>query len=467
MNIKEEQAAIKPLRFGQNLIILSAPIAILSLMILGLRLEPHIPLITAVIVTSCLLLGFGRSWSTVKMAIMKGLQACIMPAVLLSLIGVLQSVWMMSGTIPTLLFYGISGFQPQWFTLSALLLTIIVSMFVGTSIMTISTFGVALTGMAESMGISPAIVAGAVVSGAYFGDKMSPLSETTRFASAIARVSVLDHICNMTKTTVPSLLITCCVFLFFGSPAQSNIGHLQAIQHDINSVFHIDPLALSPFIIVLIAACKRLPIVVTMLLGIAMGLLVTTLIQGNIDVLQWVKYMQNGFQDSFKLEEVGRIINRGGLQSMIGAISLIVTAFTLGGLLQHTGVIETVFQRIIVPIKSKEALIVTSGLSSIGVNIITGEQYMSILLPGQLFKDEYEKRGIPRTTLSRTLEDCGTLVNPLIPWGISGAMITSALSVTVLDYFPYAFFPLVSLLVSFAVTLVPKLKHATLGTNKK
>lgn len=239
------------------------------------------------------------------------------------------------------------------------------------------------------------------------------------------------------------------------------------MQRDISQSFHIHPLTLLPLVVVLAAAFKRLPIIITMLLGIGTGLLIALFIQGDFAVTQWIVTMNHGYQGSFQLEEVARIVNRGGLQSMTGAISLIAIAFALGGLLQHCGVIQTMFNRLIAPVKSKEALVVTSGLSSIGVNIITGEQYMSILLPGQLFEEEYEKRGIPRVTLSRTLEDCGTLVNPLIPWGVSGAMMTSALGLTVLDYAPYAFFLWLSPLVTFAFALIPGLKRETLGMARK
>ena len=467
MQAHQQHNETRPLSFAQSATIFTSIIVLLLLTILVWQAEPHIPLIAAAVLTGCLLLAFGQSWKSVEQALMRGLQASVMPAALLSLIGILIAVWMMSGTVPTLLVYGTTWFQPQWFTISAMLLTVVVSMFVGSSLTTVGTFGVALVGMAGSMGVHPAIVAGAVVSGACFGDKMSPLSDTTNFASAVARVQMPDHIRNMTRTTVPAFVLTLAAFFFFGSSSQTDLSQLEAMQRDISQSFHIHPLTLIPLVVVLAAAFKRLPIIITMLLGIGTGLLIALFIQGDFAVTQWIVTMNHGYQGSFQLEEVARIVNRGGLQSMTGAISLIAIAFALGGLLQHCGVIQTMFNRLIAPVKSKEALVVTSGLSSIGVNIITGEQYMSILLPGQLFEEEYEKRGIPRVTLSRTLEDCGTLVNPLIPWGVSGAMMTSALGLTVLDYAPYAFFLWLSPLVTFAFALIPGLKRETLGMARK
>ncbi|MCY9514725.1 Na+/H+ antiporter NhaC [Paenibacillus apiarius] len=466
MQAQQQHNETRPLSFMQSVTIFTSIIALLLLTILGWQAEPHVPLIAAAVLTGCLLLAFGKPWQSVEQALIRGLQASVMPAMLLALIGILIAVWMMSGTVPTLLVYGTTWFQPQWFTISAMLLTVVVSMFVGSSLTTVGTFGVALVGMAGSMGVHLAIVAGAVVSGACFGDKMSPLSDTTNFASAVARVQMPDHIRNMTKTTIPAFILTCAAFLLFGSSAQTDLSQLAAMQRDISQSFHIHPLTLLPLAVVLAAAFKRLPIIITMLLGIGTGLLMTVFIQGEFDIPKWIVTMHHGFQGSFQLDEVARIVNRGGLQSMTGAISLIAIAFALGGLLQHTGVIQTMFNRLIAPVKSKEALVVTSGLSSIGVNVITGEQYMSILLPGQLFEEEYEKRGIPRLTLSRTLEDCGTLVNPLIPWGVSGAMMTSALGLTVFDYAPYAFFLWLSPLVTFAFALIPGVKRATLGATR-
>lgn len=467
MNNSKEKEHIQPLRFLHGLIIFLTIIVILSSTIIGYSLHPHIPLLLATVIAGCLLLAFGQSWNDIEKAVMKGLQASLMPSTLLALIGVLIAVWMMSGTVPSLIVYGTYWFQPQWFTISALFLTVIVSMFVGSSLTTIGTIGVALIGIADSMSVHPTVVAGAVISGACFGDKMSPLSDTTNFAAAVAQVTIPNHIRNMMKTTVPTFLLTCIAFLCLGSAKPVHVSQLAAIQQDIQRVFYIHPLTLLPLFVVMIAAFKRVPIIMTMLWGIGSGLVVTALLQGNIHLSQWMNWMQNGYQGSFSLREVNHIINRGGLQAMTWSISLIAIAFALGGLLQHTGVIMVMFTRIITPVKRREVLVITSGLSAIGINFITGEQYLSILLPGQLFANEYTRRNIPRQTLSRTLEDCGTLVNPLIPWGVSGAMMTNTLGLSVVDYIPYAFFLWLSPLITFACALLPGLKEATLHDKKR
>ncbi|WP_195571248.1 Na+/H+ antiporter NhaC [Paenibacillus sp. 1001270B_150601_E10] len=449
--------------FGQSLSIFIVTIGWLLLTILYWHAEPLIPLLVAAIVTGIMLMCFGMKWQDVESALIKGVQSSVMPSILLVLIGILIASWMMSGTVPTLLVYGTQWFQPQWFAFSSLVLTCIVSMCVGSSITTVGTFGVALVGMASSMGMNSALVAGAVVSGACFGDKMSPLSDTTNFASAVAKVRMTDHIRNMTWTTVPAFILTSAAFLIFGHTSHSDMSQLIEMKAAMESAYHIHPVSLLPLAVVLLAAILRVPILLTMLMGIAFGLLVTGFIQSNWSLMNWMEVTLHGYQSTIANDAVATIVNRGGVMSMMWSITLIATAFAFGGLLQHGGVITALFKKIIAPIKRKESMVVSTGLSAIGVNLFTGEQYMSILLPGQMFQAEYERRGIPALTLSRTLEDCGTLVNPLIPWGVSGALMTAALGMSVLDYAPYAFFLLISPLCTFAFALLPGLKKRTLN----
>lgn len=466
MNQHEESPeCLKEISFGQSLSIFVVTMSWLLLTILYWHAEPLIPLLTAAVFTGLMLMSFGMTWAQVESALIRGVQSSVMPAILLVLIGILIATWMMSGTVPTLLVYGTSWFQPQWFAFSALVLTCLVSVCVGSSITTVGTFGVALVGMASSMGLNPALVAGAVVSGACFGDKMSPLSDTTNFASAVAKVNMTAHIRNMTWTTVPAFLITSAAFLIFGHTTNQDVMQLTDMKAAMESAYHIHPMALLPLAVVLIAAILRVPIILTMLLGISSGLIVTGLVQTNWSATNWMQVMLHGYQSNITNEAIAAIVNRGGVMSMMWSITLIATAFAFGGLLQHGGVITALFKKIIAPIKRKESMVVSTGLSAIGVNLFTGEQYMSILLPGQMFQAEYERRGIPALTLSRTLEDCGTLVNPLIPWGVSGALMTAALGMSVLEYAPYAFFLLISPLCTFAFALLPGLKTRTLNNS--
>ncbi|MEK3862062.1 Na+/H+ antiporter NhaC [Paenibacillus sp. FSL H7-0716] len=453
----------RQLSFSKSMIIIAFIFALLFVSIFLLKAEPHIPLLATTVGTAVLLGLFGVSWKDIEAAIIKGIQTAIMPILILMLIGILIAVWMMSGTVPTLLFYGMDYINPNYFAVSALYVTIVVSMFTGSSFTTVSTIGVALMGIALTTGISPTLAAGAIICGACFGDKMSPLSDTTNFAPAVVGISLFTHIRNMMYTTIPALIITTVFFLFAPKADAIDLSSIQGIKFALQDGFHIHWLTLISPLAVIICSIKRIPILPTLMVGIVTGLLVTAIIQQQAEIGVWFSVMQNGYESTIANESVASIVNRGGMQSMMSSVSLILIALSLGGLIQHCGVIEAFFRKIIQPLKRKSSIVLMSGASSIAVNGMTGEQYLSILLPGQMFKDEYNRRGIPAKTLSRTLEDCGTLVNPLIPWGVSGAFFAATLGVPVIEYIPYATLLWLSPFITFAYALIPKLQKNSLG----
>ncbi|MEK4188383.1 Na+/H+ antiporter NhaC [Paenibacillus sp. FSL L8-0494] len=453
----------RQLSFSKSVIIIAFILAFLFVSIFLLKAEPHIPLLATTVGTAVLLGLFGVSWKDIEAAIIKGIQTAIMPILILMLIGILIAVWMMSGTVPTLLFYGMDYINPNYFAVSALYVTIVVSMFTGSSFTTVSTIGVALMGIALTTGISPTLAAGAIICGACFGDKMSPLSDTTNFAPAVVGISLFTHIRNMMYTTIPALIITTVFFLFAPKADAIDLSSIQGIKFALQDGFSIHWLTLISPLAVIICSIKRIPILPTLMVGIVTGLLVTAIIQQQAEIGVWFSVMQNGYESTIANETVASIVNRGGMQSMMSSVSLILIALSLGGLIQHCGVIEAFFRKIIQPLKRKSSIVLMSGASSIAVNGMTGEQYLSILLPGQMFKDEYNRRGIPAKTLSRTLEDCGTLVNPLIPWGVSGAFFAATLGVPVIEYIPYATLLWLSPFITFAYALIPKLQKNSLG----
>ncbi|OAB28292.1 Na+/H+ antiporter NhaC [Paenibacillus macquariensis subsp. defensor] len=456
----------RQLSFSKSIIIIVFILALLFVSIFLLKAEPHIPLLATTVGTATLLRLFGFSWERLESAIIKGIQTAIMPILILSLIGILIAVWMMSGTVPTILYYGMDYINPQYFAVSALYITIVISMFTGSSFTTVSTVGVALMGIALSTGISPTLAAGAIICGACFGDKMSPLSDTTNFAPAVAGISIFTHIHNMLYTTLPSLVVTTVFFLLAPKNNTIDLSSLQEIKLALQDGFQIHWLTLISPLAVIACSIKRIPILPTLVIGIVSGLLVTAVIQHQTAIDVWFSVMQSGYKGTIANETVALIVNRGGLQSMMGSVSLILIALSLGGLLQHCGVIESFFQKLIQPMKRKSSIVIMTGASSIAVNGMTGEQYLSILLPGQMFKDEYTRRGIPAKTLSRTLEDCGTLVNPLIPWGVSGAFFAATLGVPVIEYALYTPFLWLSPLFTFAYVLIPRLQLNSLGKDK-
>lgn len=453
----------RQLSFPKSILIIMFILAFLFVSIFLFKAEPHLPLLAATVGTAVLLRLFGSPWKKLEAAIIQGIQTAIMPILILSLIGILIAVWMMSGTVPTILYFGMDYINPHYFAVSALYVTIVVSMFTGSSFTTVSTVGVAFMGIAATTGVSPALAAGAVICGACFGDKMSPLSDTTNFAPAVAGISIFTHIRNMMYTTVPALIVTTAFFLFAPHAGQLDLSSIEQMKLALKEGFHIHWLTLMPPLAVIACSVKRIPILPTLIVGIAAGLLVTAIVQHETAVDVWFDVMQSGYKSAIANETVASIVNRGGLQSMMWSVSLILIALSLGGLLQHCGVIEAFFRKAIQPLKKGSSIVLMTGASSIAVNAMTGEQYLSILLPGQMFKDEYERRNLPAKTLARTLEDCGTLVNPLVPWGVSGAFFAAALGVPVTEYVPYATFLWVSPLFTFALALIPMLQKNSLG----
>ncbi len=409
---------------------------------LVLKTEPHIPLLISLVLISLLALLFGFKWEVMEKGIVQGITIGIKPVLILMVIGMLIGTWMMSGTVPTLLYFGTSFISAEWFTISALAVTIIVSTFTGSSFTTIGTVGVALMGLSASLGIHPGLAAGAIICGACFGDKMSPLSDTTNFAPAVAGVQLFRHIQHLMWTTIPALLLTFIIFIVIGSGSgvSGSLSTIETVQDSLQEFFKISGWTLISPLIVIILAVKRVPTLPALMIGVITGIATVLIVQGQSSIAEILSMLQNGFEGNSDDKIVNEIVNRGGIQSMMWSISLIWIALALGGLVQSVGILKTLMDTLENRIKGMGNTIATTALSSIGVNVLTGEQYLSILIPGQTFKAKFEKEKLGLPNLSRTLEDAGTLVNPLIPWGVSGAFFASTLEISVLSYLPYVFF---------------------------
>jgi Na+:H+ antiporter, NhaC family len=425
------------LRFSQSLWVLLTIFGILFPALFFGKAEPHMPLLIATIAAATLLRFFGIRWKQMEDGLIKGIQSAIAPMLILCLIGILIGVWMMSGTVPTILDLGITLISPKYFTISALFLTIIVSSVTGSSFTTLSTIGVALMGVSTALGLDPLLTAGAIICGACFGDKMSPLSDTTNFAAAMADVSLGTHVKYMMNTSIPALALAALFFGLQGQTVQVNLEAISQIRLALEQRFTLGVTTLFPALVVLICSVLRKPILPTLVFGIVSGIATAAVVQGAHSPVEWMNVMQKGFVSEIPNEAVKAIVDRGGLLSMTWSLALILIALSLGGLLQSSGVFQALFEGLIKRIKRDGELVGLAGSSSILVNLLTGEQYLSILLPGQMFREAFIARKMEGRRLSRTLEDCGTLVNPLIPWGVSGAFFTTTLHVSTLDYLPY------------------------------
>lgn len=421
-------------------VVLMSGISLLALMFLA-KATPHM----AIFGTMVLIGGYAyyrtRDFKRIEAAMISGIREAIMPVLILLLIGMLIGVWQMSGTVATILSIGLDTISAQWFLPSVLLITMIVSSFTGSAFTTVGTVGVALFGIGMALGISPALAAGAIVSGALFGDKMSPLSDTTNFAPAVAGVKLFDHIRFMMGTTVPAFLITLVLFTILGRSGQAaDTTQIAEAQAALSGRFNLSWLTLLAPILVAVLAFRRMPVLPTMLVGMFAGVLTAGFVQGNWNVTNWFGVMQAGFKSGVENETIAAVLDRGGLESMLWSVSLVLIALAFGGLLRELGVFQAIVDALLERLKSPGSSVLSVVLSSIGVNLLAGEQYLSILLPGQAFKQGFIDRGIDPRYLSRALEDGGTVINPLIPWGVSGAFFAATLGVPVLEYAPFAFF---------------------------
>ena len=398
----------------------------------------------------------GHSWKDLESGIVSGIRNGVQPIIILCLIGILIGVWEYSGAIPTVTVYALNLIEPQHLLLTALFSCLVISSLVGSSFTTVSTIGVALIGVAAAAGVPLTWAAGAVICGACFGDKMSPMSDTTNFAAGVGELPIFKHIRHMAGNDDPRSFDHDFAFLFHGPFFNGGTGfnRKHSSDHKRNrGMVNISVFTLLSPLLVIVLAVRRTPVIPSLAAGIVSAGIFAALIQPDAGISSFLSAMQNGPVFSADTEAVEKILNRGGLQSMMGSVSLIIIAFALGGLMEKIGMITSLLEGVIKGIHTKGRLVFSTVSSSIGMNLATGEQYLSILIPGQSFKKLYDKLGIDRKHLSRSLEDGGTLINPMIPWGVSGAFMSTALGVPVIEYLPFVFFlylsPLFSILFGF------------------
>jgi NhaC family Na+:H+ antiporter len=425
----------------------------------------------ALIMAACiaLVIGWknGYSWSEMEQGIVRSIGVATGALLILFTVGSLIGTWILAGTVPTMIYYGMLVLNPEYFYAACCLLCAVVAISIGSSWTVAGTLGIALVGVASAMGLSVDITAGAIISGAYFGDKMSPMSDTTNLAPAVAGTDIFTHIRHMVWTTTPSIIIALIGFLLLGfnSEATTNSSNFAAtlslIQHQFNPGVHL----LLPLLVVLILAYKKMPAFPTVIIGTIAGAICAAIFQFNgvvefandetlLPAVALVKgiwvAMFNGYSANTGDEVLDSLLSRGGMSSMINTVWLILCAMTFGGIMEVTGLLKRILQSILGMVKSSGSLIITTLASCIGANLITADQFIAIVLPGRMLKLEYAKRGLAPVNLSRALEDSATITSPLIPWNTCGAYMASTLGVATIAYLPYAFFNLVCPLISAA-----------------
>ncbi|MET3684385.1 NhaC family Na+:H+ antiporter [Alkalibacillus flavidus] len=425
--------------------ILLSMLAIIGVSLISFSADPHVPIL--LIIMGLIVWGKLRrfDWKTIENGMVKGVQSGIVPVIIFLLIGVLIAVWMKSGTIPTLITYSFNIISVDYFLVSVFIVTSIIAVFVGSSFTTVSTIGVAFIAIATALDFNLAMTAGAIVSGAMFGDKMSPMSDTTNLASSVSQVDLFEHIRHMLWTTIPAFVITAIAFVLIGfDGGEANLGQVESLMQVFQTETTVHWVAILPAVVMLVAAVRKMSAIPTILLGIVSGFVVSLILQaGAVNITEWMAVVQGGFEASTGNEQVNSIVNQGGIQSMMWAVSLLLLALSMGGMLSELNVIDSLMAAIHSWVETRGKVVLSTVLTGIGVNLTLGEQYMSVILPGEAYASRYKEMGYEGKHLSKVLESGGTVINPLIPYGVSGVFMTSVLNVSVLSYMPFAFFCLI------------------------
>ena len=404
----------------------------------------------------------GYAWKSIEKAIVNGISISLGAILILLVVGALIGTWLLSGTVPTMIYYGLKIIDPSWFYAACCVVCGIVAMSIGSSWTTAATVGVAFIGISSGFEMSTAVTAGAVISGAYFGDKLSPLSETTNLAPAVAGSELFEHIRYMLFTTLPSITIALILFLILGfNHSSENVGNtdtIQALTTTLESTYYISIFNLIPLFILLTLAYKKMPAFPAVAIGAIIGAIWSGLFQqelimnmakeGISSSTAFITVIWTAFFDGVVVStgntEIDELLSRGGMSSMLNTIWLVMCALSFGAVLEHLGMLAKFVESILKTAKSIGSLITSTIVTCIGTNLVTADQYMAIVMPGRMFKEEFHRRGLHPTVLSRTLEDSGTITSPLIPWNTCGAFMFGALALTSYDYIFYCFFNLIN-----------------------
>jgi NhaC family Na+:H+ antiporter len=379
------------------------------------------------------------------------IKSIAIPIVILLLVGALAGTWKVSGVIPAMVYYGLNLIDPTVFLPLTLIVTAIVSLTTGSSYTTSATVGIALVAVGTAFNISPGMTAGAVISGAYFGDKMSPLSDTTNLAPAMAGGDLYTHIKYMTLTTVPTFIFTfivfCIISLNIDTSGIGDMSSILTISDTISNDFYISPiLFLVPVLVIILAFLKVRP-VIALSCGVILAIVFTLIFQQNIlnliDPSDYNAVFNSVFLDTeipTNNDRIVRLYNSGGMKGMLWTINLTICAMIFGGSMDAIGALSKITSALLDRAKNVFGLFVSTVISCLGINIAASDQYLAIVIPGKMFKDAYEERGLAPENLSRTLEDSGTVTSALIPWNTCGAYHYGVLGVSVPEYFIYAIF---------------------------
>ena len=420
----------------------------------------QIVLILSSAVASIIAFNLGFTWLEIQKGIVNSINSSLPSILILFLVGSLAGSWLLSGIVPAFIYYGIQILNAKIFLFAACIICIIVSMATGSSWTTSATIGIALIGIGRALDISDGLVAGAILSGAYFGDKMSPLSDTTNLAPAMAGGDLISHIKYLSLTSVPSIMISLIIFIVLGFNISENIGinNTEIISTAILEKFYISPILFVVPVIVIVLIYKKIKAVPALFVGVVLGSVFAIIFQTNL-VVEVSNSDENSWKSLFSgtmtslygsisinssNELVSDLLSSSGMFGMLNTIWLVISAMIFGGVMERAGFLQQITSIILNKIKSTGSLISSTAGTCIFFNLTASDQYLSIVVPGKMYSSIYKDKGLAPENLSRTLEDGGTVTSVLVPWNTCGAYHASVLNVATLSYLPFCFFSLIS-----------------------
>ncbi|MBZ2175032.1 Na+/H+ antiporter NhaC [Schnuerera sp. xch1] len=415
-------------------------IVIMGVGIVGFGSDPHIPMLIGTAFVALMAIRLGYKWQDIEQGMINGIIQALQSVIILAIIGVLIGVWLLSGVVPTMIYYGLNIISPTIFLVATVLICSITSIATGTSWGTAGTIGIALMGVAKGLNIPAPIAAGAIISGAYFGDKISPLSDTTNLAPAMAGTDVFTHAKYMIKSNSITYIITIIFFLVIGfrfGGKNVDLSAIEQIQSGLYASFNISPMLLLPPIIVIILVAKKMPAIPGIFVGVILGMIFAPIFQGaNLGNILSASY--SGYVSETGIATIDELLTAGGLEGMMYSISLTIIAMMFGGIMEKTGQLEVIVNALLKRIKGVGGLVTLTTATCVASNITMPEQYISIVVPGRMYAKTYREKGLHPKTLSNVLESAGTITAPLIPWNTCGAFMYSVLGVSATSYGKWA-----------------------------
>ena len=455
----------KPVRLPNVFEALLPILVLLVLMVCGFifdwGIDAHIPCGVALIVAGIVGVICGHSYKAILAGIISAVSRTMEAILILMCVGIMVAAFTVSGVIPSLIYYGLMILSPKVFLPVGMILCAVVGMSCGSSWTTTATMGIAFLGIGAGLGINPALTAGMCISGAYVGDKFSPLSDTTNLAAATGETGLFDHVGAMVSTTGPCFLIALIIYTIVGISASGSYDPTVAtdFQNTLAQAFNLNPLLLLPIVLIVVVCVLKMPAIPALLLSILVAVLFGAIFQqlGSLgDIINTLHYGYELPEEYCEMNDLAAELlgSRGGMDGQMWTINLVILAVAFGGTLEKIGCVETLFGGLLRKVKKAWQMVGLTLLTSLFCDFTMCDQYLAIIVPGAMYKEKYDEVGLARNMLSRTLEDCGTLWSPMCPWNSCGVYQTSILGMGPMKYGPYAFLNIINPIYAFITALL-------------